>query len=361
MPATARPLPRLARGAWGIVRVIAWVIPWVIAWALPHGARAQTIAVAGPTSSPLPTITPAFTVRVGGAGALRPLRVVVQVAGSPDFAAPLLVDTAVVTLDTVVTVQLTRPLPSEASVYWRGRVDLPDGRGAESPVVGPRLVPPWVQLLAPNSPAGDVFDVRRPLFVWRAAPASAVAGAWRFDFEITAGGRPAVSASGLQDTTFRPPVELQASTSYRWSVRAVRPGGESVRASSAGSFSIVDPPLPTSTLLYQNFPNPFPSPSGFATCFWFDVGEPGAAVRLDIRTLQGQFVRTIIPGTDGVTRFAAGRYGRGAPGAGSSCDNRFTWDGTGADGRTVPPGVYLALFSADGRAPTVRRILFRGR
>ena len=332
-----------------------------VALACAPAARAQTVTVEGPATSPLPTITPAFTVRVTAAGAQRPVRIAVQVAGTPEFAAPLLADTAVTTQDTVVTVQLTRPLPAETPVYWRGRVELADGRTLESPVAGPRVVPPWVQLLAPNSPTGDVFDVRRPLFVWRAAPVAPAAGAWRFDLEITAGGRPAVSASGLRDTTYRPPVELQASTSYRWSVRAYRPGGESVRTTSAGSFSIVDPPLPTSTLLYQNFPNPFPSPSGFATCFWFDVGEPGAEVRLDIRDLQGQFVRTIIPGRDGMSRFAAGRYGRGAPGAGSSCDNRFTWDGTGADGRTVPPGVYLALFSADGRRPTVRRILFRGR
>ncbi len=344
-----RHLPRLA---WGAVAVLAVCAP---------SAGAQTVSVEGPATSPLPTITPAFTVRVTGAGALRPLRLTVQVASSPEFAPPLLADTVVTTSDTVITVQLTRPLPAETPVYWRGRVELADGRVVESPVVGPRVVPPWVQLVAPNSPTGDVFDVRRPLFVWRAAPVAPAAGAWRFDLEITAGGRPAVSASGLRDTTYRPPVELQASTSYRWSVRAYRPGGESVRTASAGSFSIVDPPLPTSTLLYQNFPNPFPSPSGFATCFWFDVGEPGAELRLEIRDLRGQFVQTIIPARDGLSRFAAGRYGRGAPGAGSSCDNRFIWDGTGADGRTVPAGIYLALFSADGRPPTVRRILFRGR
>lgn len=332
-----------------------------LAAAPARAAGAQAVAVEGPAGSPLPSITPAFTVRVAGAGAARPLRVTVQVAASAEFAAPLLADTTVITADTVVAVQLLRPLPGETNAYWRARVQWPDGAVVESPVTGPRLVPPWLQLVAPNSPAGDVFDLRRPLFVWRAARVAPAAGAWKFDLEISTGGRPAVSASGLADTTYRPPVDLQASTSYRWAVRASRPGGESVRVASAGSFSIVDPPLPTGTLLYQNFPNPFPSPSGFATCFWFDVGEPGATIRLDIRNLRGQFVRTIIPGPDGVERFAPGRYGRGAPGAGSSCDNRFTWDGTAADGRTVDAGVYLALFTANGGAPTVRRILFRGR
>ncbi len=354
--AVARAVGRLAP------RVTAAVVAVGVAHAvaLPAAARAQVVTIEGPTGSPLPSITPAFTVRVAGAGAARPLRVTVQVGASAEFAAPLLADTTVTSTDTVVAVQLLRPLP-EGNAYWRARVQLPDGSVAESPPTGPRLVPAWLQLVAPNSPAGDVFDVRRPLFTWRAARVAPAAGAWRFDLEVSTGGRAALSASALTDTMFRPPVDLQASTSYRWAVRAYRPGGEAVRVASTGSFSIVDPPLPTSTLLYQNFPNPFPSASGFATCFWFDVGEPGAELRLEIRNLRGQFVRTIIPAADGIARFAAGRYGRGAPGAGTSCDNRFTWDGTAADGRTVDAGVYLALFTANGGRPTVRRILFLGR
>jgi hypothetical protein len=59
--------------------------------------------------------------------------------------------------------------------------------------------------------------------------------------------------------------------------------------------------------------------------------------------------------------FRRGRYGRGIPGLGSNCDNRFVWDGTARDGRPVPPGVYLARFRANGGPPIVRRILFRGR
>jgi len=144
-------------------------------------------------------------------------------------------------------------------------------------------------------------------------------------------------------------------------VRASLGNGESVRVASVGSFVITDPPLPTTTLLYQNFPNPFPSAASFVTCFWFDVGAPGARVALDVLDLRGNLVKNIVPGSDGVSRFDAGRYGRGAAGSASNCDNRFVWDGTGTDGRTVAPGVYLARFRADGGAPTFRRIVFRGR
>ena len=91
---------------------------------------------------------------------------------------------------------------------------------------------------------------------------------------------------------------------------------------SLASFLIVDPPLPTTTILYQNFPNPFPSATAFSTCFWFDVGEPGGTVSLDVLDLRGNVVRTIVPTLDGVTQFAAGRYGRGAPGAGSAALSR---------------------------------------
>ena len=246
-------------------------------------------------------------------------------------------------------------------MYWRASVQATSGAAAESPITGPRTVPAWLTLVTPNSPTGDIFDLRRPLFVWRSARTTAATGAWKYTVEITNGGRTEQATAGLSDTTFRAASNLQANTSYRWSVRATLPNGESARVASLASFLIVDPPLPTTTILYQNFPNPFPSATAFSTCFWFDVGEPGGAVSLDVLDLRGNVLRTIVPALDGVTQFAAGRYGRGAPGAGSNCDNRFVWDGTASDGRTVAPGVYVARFRSGTGAPTFRRILFTGR
>ena len=111
---------------------------------------------------------------------------------------------------------------------------------------------------------------------------------------------------------------------------------------------------PPATLLYQNFPNPFPTATSATTCVWFDLAEAGPAA-LDVYDLRGNRVRRIFPAPGGDAHLAAGRYGRGA--GGSGCDGRFTWDGAGEDGRRVPSGVYLLRLHARG-AEQVRKILF---
>lgn len=337
----------------------ATLLQWFAAGLAPSALLAQTVVVDGPTQPVLPTLTPTLQVRAIGFGAAGPLQYTLQVSTTPDFTA-LVLDSTFNSPDSTLTVQVTRPLPSEATVYWRVAARSFLGAQALSNSSGARQVPPWLTLVEPNSPLGNSFNVRRPLFVWRSAPVSPLTGGWRYDLEITVGGRPEVAAN-LRDTTFRPFNDLQANTPYRWNVRASLPGGESVRVSSLGSLVITDPPLPTTTLIYQNFPNPFPSAVAQVTCFWFDVGENGARVSLDVLDLRGNLVKRIVPADDGVQQFDAGRYGRGAPGTSSNCDNRFVWNGTATDGRTVAPGVYLARFRANDGKPTFRRIVFKGR
>ena len=292
---------------------------------------------------------------------MRPLRYVLQGATSIDFLSGVVLDTAVTSADTAVFIQVTRPLPSQAQLFFRVRITNATGVISDSPLIGPRIVPIWLTLLSPNSPAGDQLDTRRPLFVWRSAPVAREAGPWRYDVEITTGGRPVAGTTGITDTVFRIDTDLESNASYRWSVRAYLPRGESARAVSASTFGVSDPALPTVTLLFQNFPNPFPSSTAFATCFWFDLAEPGGRVVLDVLDLRGNMVRNLVPGADGQREFAAGKYGRGAPGAGSNCDGRFVWDATGNDGRTVAPGVYIARFRVGSGAPIFRSMLFRGR
>lgn len=339
--------------AWGAILL-------VLAGLAPAALRAQIVVLTGPEGPVLPSLTPTLQFRASGLGPARPLEVRIQISTTPDFVG-LVLDSTLTSVDSSFTVQVTRLLPSDAQVYWRARVRALAGPVYESAITGPRTVPTWLQLVTPNSPTGNSFDIRRPLFVWRSAPVTAATGPWRYDLELTSPGGPEVGVSGLTDTTFRPSIDLQASTSYRWSVRAYLRNGESVRVASAGSFVITDPLLPTSTLLYQNFPNPFPSANAFATCFWFDVGQPGATVSLDVLDLRGNLVKTIVPASDGVRDFAPGRYGRGPAGGSSNCDNRFVWDATANDGRTVAPGVYLARFRAGTSAPIFRRIVFIGR
>ena len=343
-----------------VIRWGAILLSWLTVGLAPSALRAQVVIVDGPAPGVLPSLTPLLQVRAIGLGPARPIQYTVQVSTTPDFTA-LVLDSTFNAADTVVSVQITRPLPSEATVFWRVAARSFLGPQALSNSSGSRQVPAWLSLIAPNSPVGNAFDIRRPLLIWRAAPVVGSIGPWRFDLEITTAGRPEVAASGVRDTTFRPFTDLQANTSYRWNVRASLPNGASIRVYSQGSFVITDPPLPTTTLSYQNFPNPFPTAATQSTCFWFDVGKSGVKVSLDVLDLRGNLVKRIVPADDGVERFDAGRYGRGAPGAASNCDNRFVWDGTAADGRTVAPGVYLARFRADNGTPTYRKIVFTGR
>ena len=349
---SVRAANRLALGA---IIALAALLP------SPTAASAQSVVLDGPEGPILPSITPAFTLRAFGFANARPIRVTVQVTTTGDFTNGLLLDSSFVTNDTIALVQVVRPLPSDARVFWRAVVEGADGRSAESARGGPRTVPTWLTLITPNSPTGDVFSTRHPLFIWRGARVTPLLGAWKYDLEITTSGRPEQGVAGIRDTTYRPTVDLQSNTSYRWSVRASLDNGTSIVVNSNATFIIIDQPLPVVTLLYQNFPNPFPSPVAFATCIWFDVAEPGARVALDVIDLRGNLVRTLIPGADGVRDFPAGRYGQGVPGAGSNCNNRFVWDATGNDGRTVAPGVYLLRFQAGREPPSFRRMLFLGR
>jgi hypothetical protein len=217
-----------------------------------------------------------------------------------------------------------------------------------------------VTLLFPNSPTGTSVETRRPRLVWTSVRLPPAFGPWRYDVAVTrADGGLAVLAQGLSDTTFAPDVDLEANTPYRWAVTASLAGGDTARAQSRATFVVVDPNAPLVTLLYQNFPNPFPSGASMTTCFWFDLRAAGV-VSLRITDLRGFPVRTLVPSATVTAYLPAGRYGRGAATTESGCDTRFAWDGTAADGRTVPAGVYLAWLVANGER-SMRKVVFRGR
>jgi len=98
--------------------------------------------------------------------------------------------------------------------------------------------------------------------------------------------------------------------------------------------------MPTSTLLYQNFPNPFPAAGRDSTCLWFDVATTGM-VELDILDLRGNHVRRFVPGPDFPAILPAAGTAR-LCGGGGICDPRLMWDGRADDGHPLPAGVYLA-------------------
>ncbi|MGV3707472.1 MAG: hypothetical protein ACO1Q7_01440 [Gemmatimonas sp.] len=334
----------------------------VLGGALP----AQTLVVDGPSGSPLPTLTLTFTLRARGLASIPgPYIYTLVITRNASGEGPFVETIATTSSDSVVTLSVTRLLPNASDstpivIYWKGRLTLGNGISIETNLSTPRIVPRWLTLIEPNAPNPvNLESTRRPQFIWQSAKVDVSFGTWVYDLEITnVDGLAEVSAAGLRDTVFIPPNALEANKRYRWRVRAMlMPTGDAVTVQNRSTFQIIDRSLPTANIMYQNFPNPFPSPSAFTTCFWFDVKVGGARVQLDIIDLRGSLVKRILPPTD----LAAGIYGRGTEGSGSNCDNRFVWNGTAADGRSVPGGVYLARFIASGTPPIFKKVVFRGR
>ena len=327
-----------------------------------------------PTSGPLTTITPMFSWTVGTVPAsATPVTYRLRISRDSAFAAPL--------LDTVLTVEtfdLLKPL-KPGVVYWQVDATAASGETGTTGLVGPVIVPAWATLTALSSPAGTVTDSAQPTFTWDPVEVSSPPGPFAYDLQVqrVETGQYDFGIGGIQDTSFRLPQPLERNTSYRWAL-VVHAGSDTSILRSQGSFLIVDGGMPTSTLLYQNFPNPFPTAGRDSTCLWFDVATTGM-VELDILDLRGNRVRRFVPGPNFPSLMSAGRYGRGQAGGGI-CDPRLMWDGGGVmtagdlalfyqalladgradDGHPLPAGVYLAKLKAPGLL-VFKRIVFRGK
>jgi hypothetical protein len=347
-------------------RIVRWWCTLLAAGAMAWGAPAvaqRTVSVIGPTENPLRDGIPAFTiVGAGFAPADLPLRFTLQVATNTSFSTGLLSDTTVAGSGTSQTIVPRRLLPEKSTVYWRGVVTTAAGLQVNSAISGPVGTAPWLTLLSPNNPNGSVVYTARPAFIWRSAHIHASAGQWQYEIRLTASNGSTVLVGRLDDTVYVPVRDLEGNTSYRWSVSAWIPAsGDSTRVSSAASLVVLDPSVPPATILFQNFPNPFPNSRVSATCIWFDLRN-ASKVELQVLDLRGNHVRSLIPGPSfpSTTTFAAGRYGRASEGSNTGCDPRLSWDGTDDTGRAVPTGVYLIRLRADG-VETFRKALFKGR
>ena len=306
----------------------------------------------------LVSVTPTFVVRaVGIVPENRPITLGLQVALTPGFNSPLLLDTTVIA-DTAA-IRVPRPLPAGARVFVRATARAVTGEAVMSQSLE-RLVPPWLTLISPNDPNGVTLETPRPQFVWSSPEIEGPGAPWTYDLEIrNVGSGQSIFYANLLDTTLTLRAPLELNTSYRWSVTA-RYRGESVTVRSRSSFVIINPAIPLVTLLYQNFPNPFPTPTSTSTCVWFDL-HIDARVKLDVFDLSGRHVVNLIPGARGTSQYVAGRYGRVA-GAQSTtgCNGDIQWDGRGVDGQLVSAGVYLIRLQAAG-VQSVKKVVFRGR
>jgi len=229
----------------------------------------------------------------------------------------------------------------------------------ETGPIGEFTVPAWVELIAPDDPGGVTIRDPRPRFEWRSPGVSSPPGPFAYDLEITRADDGVLEheARGLVGTDYTVTRDLERNTPYRWSVTA-RIGNGSYVAESQGTFVIIDDSAPSATLLFQNFPNPFPNQATDATCIWFDLARSGS-VTLDVLDVRGHVVLNIVPGTQFGQTLEAGRYGRPDVGGTGTCDPRIAWNGRASDGTFVPQGVYLIrLHTPDGTY--FKRAVFMG-
>lgn len=348
----------------GLRCAIAAIGALLVAWSSPLAAQ-RSVTVSAPTDNPLRDGIPAFTiVGAGFVAADFPLRFTLQIATSPSFAAGILTDTTVFGTTNGASLKIAPQhlLPEKSSVYWRGVITTASGLQVNSAVTGPRLTATWLTLVAPNNPNGSVVYTFRPTFTWSTARIDASAGRWQYEIRVTeANGNPVVVGRLDSDTTYVPPRDLEGNTSYRWAVSAWTAAGDSIRVPSTATFVVLDPAVPPATILFQNFPNPFPNDRVQSTCVWFDL-KSAALVELQVLDIRGNRVRTLIPSASfpGSAPFSAGRYGRASEGSNAGCDPRLQWDGTDDSGRNVPTGVYLIRLRAGG-FESIRKALFKGR
>ena len=318
---------------------------------------ALAVLASDPVGGTLPTVTPAFnwtTTGIPAGGTPVTYRLLI---GRDSLLTLRVVDTM---LTAVETYQLRQPLKPGRPLFWRVDARAATGETATSGTVGPVVVPPWAVLTALSNPGGTLTFEAQPTLTWNPTSVASPPGPFTFDVFVRRVGAPfdVFGVGGLTDTQFTIPTPLERSVSYTWAL-VVRAGNDTSLVTSAGSFLLADASTPPATLLYQNFPNPFPGAGRDSTCLWFDLAS-ASLVELDVLDLRGAMVRRFIPGPDFPAILTPGRYGRGTVQGGGVCDPRLMWDGRAADGRPVAAGVYLYRLRAGGTVQ-FKRIVYRGR
>jgi subtilisin family serine protease len=328
-------------------------------WGRPDVSAAAVFIDGITPLAPLPpalaTITPDFAWSPGAVPLFaQPVTYRLRIAHDSGLGAPI--------VDTVLAGELyalRRPLKSGAPLFWRVDATSATNVTASTGPVGPIAIPAWARLTALADSAGSATTEVQPLFTWSPVAITSPPGPFSYDLFVrrSTSQIETFSAGGLTDTTFRLPQPLERNATYRWEL-VVHAAADTSRVSTPAPFVVLDASAPPATLLYQNFPNPFPTPTRAATCIWFDLAS-ASTVLLEVLDLRGGVVRRVLPSADFPGVLQAGRYGRGGPAAGL-CDPRFAWDGRADDGRWLPAGVYLYKLNAGG-VIQFKRIVFRGR
>jgi hypothetical protein len=228
-------------------------------------------------------------------------------------------------------------------------------------VSAPFSVPKWVRLTTLNGPGATFTDNPRPVLRWEPLAAPPPSGPLTFDVQIfnAQNGVVVATVRNLTGASTQPPAPLAANINYGWRVIARSPLGIADTTQSQGRFVVTSQTKPPTTLLYQNFPNPFPRPDlgETATHIWFDVNT-ASTVELAVYDLRGRLIKQLIPATPscGNVTLEAGEYGRGTSGQTDPCV-ATQWNGTNEKGETVGRGVYVLRLRAGGTTQ-IKRILY---
>ncbi len=322
-------------------------------FAFPTGVKAL-----GPGPGTLTTVTPTFRWDAGSTPAGGPNLYFLRIGTDTTLRSPL--------VDTIITSSTFTPKRAIApgtNLFWRLIASSVAGVAESTAVQGPVIIPAWITLLTLAQPQGATIRDTLPVFAWHSPGASVPPGPFTYDVDIYPASRTpdfaVASARGITDTTFKPSQPLERNLPFRWRVIA-HLGPDSQVVTSAGTFLVADASTPVATVLFQNFPNPFPNAAiGLAqTCIWFDVAQAGD-VKLEIFDIRGRLVRRLAPSAAVPGTLPAGRYGRPAGDAPGTCDDRFAWDGRDETGATVRPGVYVYRLTAPGFRDS-KRIVFQG-
>jgi len=319
----------------------------------PRGVELTT-----PADTALQSVTPTLAWTVPDVSPLAlPITYGVRIARDTLFG-DVMVDTALAE----ASLSLRGPLRSGDTLVVALEATAADSTRTANATIRTLIAPAWARLTTLDDPEGLTIRDLRPRLQWESPGVSEPPGPFTYDVAIIRAddGELELEQGGLTDREYTPPRDLERNTPYRWQL-IVRLGDDSTVVESRGTFLIIDDSAPPTTLLFQNFPNPFPSGTTGqrTTCLWFDLAVSDR-VRLDILDLRGHVVRNLVPG-DGAfgSVLPAGRYGRPAVGAVGQCDPRLEWDGTAGDGTMLPRGVYLArLETVEGTF--LKRIVFMG-
>jgi subtilisin family serine protease len=335
----------------------------ILGYGIPDGLKLygfpQGVRATGPSPGNLGTVTPTFTWEAGTPPSRAGPNLYFLRVWTDSSQRNLLIDTIVSTPNFTVT----RGVPAGTRLFWRIVASSTLGVAESTLVQGPSVVPAWTTLLTLALPQGATIRDSLPLFVWRSPDATQPPGPFRYDVDVYPASRSpqlaVASARGLADTTFQPTTPLERNLPFRWRVVA-HLGADSQIVTSPGTFLVADASTPVATVLFQNFPNPFPNATvGLATtCIWFDVAQQGD-VHLEIFDIRGRLVRRLAPSPTVPAVLPAGRYGRPAGDAPGTCDDRFAWDGRDDTGAPARPGVYIYRLTAPGFRDT-KRIVYLG-